>query len=514
MDPLGQRRSPRLIARRASGLLAALLLLGAAPPPKLLRIGLSTPPASLDPAVARSPEEFAPASTAYRQLVAADGGPEVARSWSSDAGFRVWTMRIAPGQRFASGGAVDAAAVKFSLDRVLAIGRGNAGEIIDHIARVDAIDAMTVRITLRRPTPRLPAILADRSASIVDPAIASGAGAGKWGAGRIADRTAGSGEYRVTSTRGGLVMLARNPHWHGPRGKFDGIVYRVVSDPLVRGMAVARGELDIGVLMPAQSLSRVSRDPAVAVASVTVPAYQNLAFNLARPGFRDARLRRAIAMAIDAPAIIRYIRGGHASRFYGPLAPNVPGHDPALWPYRADPAAAAALARQAQRPDAPVSLIYPGVSAETDTVAQYLQAVLVPLGVKVRIERLSVPAYVDRMQRGSYDLVLMGFVATTQDASGVLNFWFDPAKAGADNPARYSNPVVTRLIAAAASEADPRRRAVLHRQIALIVNRDLPYIYLQQGRVFNIVSRRLTGYRIDPMRPLEVDVGALDRIGA
>jgi len=500
--------------RRAFGLAAAALaLFGAAPAPKLLRVALSTPTGALDPAVARSPEEFAPAAPAYEQLVAPDGGPELAARWTSDPAHRVWIFTLAPGHRFSSGAAVDARAVAFSLNRVLAIGRGNAGELIDHIARADALDPMRVRITLRLPTPRLPEMLADRSASIVDPGVMARASGRDWGAGWLADHSAGSGPYQLASTQGGLFLLQRNPHWAGKRGAFDGIVYRVVADPIVRAMAVSRGESDIGVLMPAQSLRRVTQDPRVRIASATVPAFQNLAFNLAAPGFRDVRLRAAVAHAIDTAAIIRYIRGGHARPFFGPLAPGMPGYDPALWPYRVDAGAARRLAAAARRPAGPVSLIYPGVSPETDTVAQYLQAVMAPMGVTVRLERLSVAAYVDRMQRGSYDLVLMAFVATTRDASGVLNFWFDPAKAGTDNPARYDNPAVTRLIAAAAAEGNPARRAMLHQRIARLVNADLPYVYLQQGMVFNLIARDLTGYRIDPMRPLEIDALALDRAG-
>ena len=478
-----------------------------------LRIALSTPPGPLDPATARSPEEFAPAAPAYEQLVSPTGGPELANTWSQDASRRRWTFRLVPGHRFADGRAVDAAAVKFSLDRVRAIGRGNAGDLIDRIASVEIVGPMAVRITTHTPTPRLTAMLADRSASIVDPRVMVHALSGDRASAWLAANTEGSGPYRLRPTRGGgVILLDRNPAWTGTRPAFDTIVYRTVADPIVRALSVRRDASDIAVLMPAQGLPQLERDPGVRVVAAPVPAYQNLAFNLDRAVFRDVRARRAVAAAIDTASIVRYIRGGRVSTFHGPLAPGMPGYDPALYPVRFDPACAVRLAHAARVPPGTrVSMIYPGVSPETDTVAQYLQAALAPLGYRVRLERLSIPAYVDRMERGSYDLVLMGFVATTDDASGVLNYWFDPAKAGVDNPARYRNPVVARLIAQAADEADVARRAVLHREIALRVNADLPYVYLQQTHVANVVRRELTGYRLDPLRPLEVDTLALGR---
>lgn len=502
----------RSVFPRAAACGIVLTCLGATDA-QTLRIALSTPPGPLDPATARTPEEFAPAAPAYEQLVSPSGGPELATSWRADATQRRWTFRLAPGHHFEDGRPVDAAAVKFSLDRVLAIGRGNAGDIIDHVAAVEIADPATVIITTKAATPRLPAIMADRSASVVDPRVMTHAIGNDRASGWLAANTAGSGPYRLRPTRGGGVMLLeRNPGWTLSRPAFDTIVYRAVADPIVRGMGVSRGASDIAVLMPAQVLPRLERDPTIRVVAAPVPAYQNLAFNLDRDVFRDVRVRRAIGAAIDTRSIVRYIRGGRVSEFRGPLAPGMPGYDPALYPVRFDPAEALRLARAAGvQKGTRVSMIYPGVSPETDTVAQYLQAVLAPLGFQVRLERLSIPAYVDRMQRGSYDMVLMGYVATTDDASGVLSFWFDPAKAGVDNPARYGNPQVSELVARAANEADPARRAALHRQIAQRVNTDLPYIYLQQTHVANAVRRDLRGYRLDPLRPLEIDTLALSR---
>jgi peptide/nickel transport system substrate-binding protein len=492
--------------------LLALMSIGATDT-STLRIALSTPPGPFDPATARTPEEFGPVAPAYQQLVSPSGKPELASSWHSNKTQRQWTFRLAAGRRFADGRAVDASAVKFSLDRVLAIGRGNAGDLIDHIATITIIDPMTVRIVTKSSTPRLPSILADRSASIISPGVMAHAVGKDWGSGWLASNTAGSGPYKLRPTRGGgVTLLDRNPNWGFPRPAFDTIVYRAIADPIVRGLNVSRNASDIAVLMPAQILPRLDRDPQIRVVSAAVPAYQNLAFNLDRAVFQDVRVRRAVAAAIDTGAIIRYIRGGRSSAFRGPLVPGMPGFDPALYPVRFDPILAARLARAAGvAPATRVSMIYPGVSPETDTVAQYIQAVLVPLGFQLRLERLSIPAYVDRMQRGNYDLVLMGFVATTDDASGILNFWFDPAKVGVDNPARYRNPQVARLIALAADEADLTRRAALHRQIAMLVNADLPYVYLQQTRIANAVRRNLVGYRLDPLRPLEVDMLALSR---
>ncbi|HEY0302876.1 MAG TPA: ABC transporter substrate-binding protein, partial [Rhizomicrobium sp.] len=429
---------------------AALTGVAAAAPDETLRVGLSTPPLPFDPATAATPEELAPVFAAYEHLVDPRGKAEVAASWRHSPDGLVWTFAIAPGHRFDNGRAVDATAVKFTLDRLMALGRAPASDALDHVARIDVPDRMTLRIVLKDATPRLLAILADRSASIVNPDVMKHAVRGDWGSGWLAVHSAGSGPYRLHSTVQGTFILERNPAYGGPPPWFSRLIFRVIADPTVRLLAAQKGEIDIGFLMPAQTLSGVAADGPVRIVSRPAIAFQNLAFNTEREVFKDIRLRRAIGAAIDVDGIVKYIRGGRASRFRGPLPAGMPGADPALYPVRFDPKEALRLAKAAGvKPGTPLSLIYPGVSPETDTVAQYIQAVLAPLGLAGRLERLSVPAYIDRMARGSYDIVLMGYVANDDDPASILNNWFDPAKAGVENPARYANRAIVPLLTAA-----------------------------------------------------------------
>lgn len=494
----------------------ALLLAAGAPADRTLRVAMSSPPRPFDPAIAGSFEELQPVLGAYEQLVARDRmgrfSPEVASSWSSSPDRLTWTFALGAGHRFEDGNPVDAAAVKYSLDRLLALGRTPSSDLGQVIKSVAAVRPDELRITLNAPAPRLLDMLADRSASIVNPSVQRHAVNGDWGSGWLASRSAGSGPYRLQGTSDGqLYRLGRNPVWSGPRPYFDALVYQTIPDPNVRALSVVRGEVDIALLMPAQVLRRLRASKQVKVVTAPILAFQNLAFNLDRPVWSDVRRRRAVAAAIDTQAIVTHIRSGTASPFYGPLAPGMAGADPALYLDRFDPVRAKSLAAVALKSPVTVVMIYPGVSPETDTVAQYIQAVLAPLGVRVRLERLSVAAYTNRIQRGAYDLVLMGAVPRNDDPSGILGSWFDPARIGEENPARYNNSVVTALIRQAAAERDPVRQAQLNRRIAMIVNADLPYVYLQQNRIANITRADITGYSIDPLAAISLPFDTLER---
>ena len=69
---------------------------------------------------------------------------------------------------------------------------------------------------------------------------------------------------------------------------------------------------------------------------------------------------------------------------------------------------------------------------------------------------------------------------------------------GRGNVARYSNPRLDAMLDAAATEADPMRRADLYRRAEALVNRELPYVYLWVPKDIYGVSTRVRGFAPAP----------------
>lgn len=480
-----------------------------------LRIALSVRPGSLDPAIAMSAEQGVPALAAYQRLVRSAGlgsfTGDLAQTWGVSKSGLVWDFQLDPEARFADGSPVEASAVAFSFERLIALGRGPASDATEQIAAVEPQGPHQVRFLLRRPSPTFLGVLAARPASIVNPAVRGQGSKDDWGAAWLSTRSAGSGAYEVVESGGGLHRL-RVSRFTRAAPYFQEILYQEIPDPAIRGLAAQAGEVDVAVLMPPLALRQAARNPNLRVLSVPTFAFQNLAFNMESPTFQDLRLRQAVAAAIDVNAILLHIRDGRADRFDGPLLPGMAGADPKLYPVRYDPPLAKQLAHAAlQGRSIRARTVYPGVSPETDTLAQYLQAQLAELGIRLQLERLSVAAYIDRLTRGAYDLALMGFVARRPDANAILSAWFEPARAGMDNPARYGSPEISAWIAAAALETDPNKQADLHRRIIMRVNADLPYVYLQRTHVAVIARSELKGLELDEVEPLAFPVSQMWR---
>lgn len=517
--------------RNWSGLVGVLLIFaGCSQPPaetqsngSTLVVGLGSKAGPFDLAVATGAEQTIPVRAAYETLIrrktAANGqdiyGPGLALSWHASSDALNWTFQLAKNRRFDDGSVFDAAAVKFTFDRLKAVGRATASQLNATIDRVIVLDSYSVVIKLREPQPLLLAMLSDRVAAIINPRIANRIPDDRWGSEWLATRTAGTGPFRLVAGRGrGIHTLERNPFWANamrtfPVHGFERIMFREIPDPAVRRLALEKGEIDFA-LLPADHIAAIRRRPDIKIISGKILAFNNLALNVESPAFQSVAVRRAVRHAIDTRGIIKYIKGGVASEFSGPFPSGMAGAvaaEPAYDPETAVREAKAALVRTG----VPVRLIYPGVAPETDTVAQYIQAALHPLGLAVRLERLSVAAYIDRMSRGNYDAVMMGFVAQYNDPAAIAPFWFGADQPGSANPARFHDTEVTRLLQAAASTNDPQQRAGTYRAIADRTNAAAPYIYLFQNHMSAALRHDLQGFTFDPLDTLNLPVTEMVR---
>jgi peptide/nickel transport system substrate-binding protein len=470
-------------------------------------VAIASPPGPFDPAIAPSVEQLIVVRPCRQTLlvrqVDANGlirfEADLARDWKLSADGSRCTFSLDPRARFDDGSLVDAQAVHFTLRRLLALGRGPASLLRSLRAEVQVLDAHTVRIQLARPSPLFLIALSDKSTAIVNPRIPGASNDGDWGSLHLATHSEGSGPWRLQTGRSkGIWTLDRNPHWPvaWPASAPQRIQFREVRDPAVRLLALQKGDVDLALGIAIQDLPAAAKDPRLTVLSGPVAAFSNLAMNTASGTLRNLAIRRAIVHAIDTDAIANQLRDGLATRFPGPLPT---GTQRAAQPLSYDMTAARALvSANASDISKRLDMIYPGLSQTTDTLAQYLQATLADAGLTVRLQRLTLPAFIDRIGRGTYDLALMGWVADSPDPASTLNVWFSNDRIGAGgNYARLSDEPLQRLIDASLTTADARERQQLIELAALRAQELQPYVYLFQTHNWLVHRKELSGVVFD-----------------
>ncbi|MGZ5033496.1 MAG: ABC transporter substrate-binding protein, partial [Usitatibacter sp.] len=232
-------KTPRLVA-------ALVLAAGLAAPAfaQTLRIGLAEDPDVLDPTLARTFVGRIVFAALCDKLFDLDENlkivPQLATSYAWSADYKTLTLKIRQGVTFHDGEKLDAAAVKFNLERHKTMPGSNRRGELAPVTSVDVIDASTVRLNLAAPFAPLLAVLTDRAGMMVSPKAAQAAG-DKFGAKPVC-----SGPFqfveRVAQDR---ISFERFPnYWNKAAIHFDKVTYLPIVDSTVRLANLKSGQLD------------------------------------------------------------------------------------------------------------------------------------------------------------------------------------------------------------------------------------------------------------------------------
>src|SRR4051794_28207557 len=208
-----------------------------------LRIGLGEDPDLLDPTLARSYVGRIVFAALCDKLVDIDRNlnlvPQLATEWSWTDDNKALVMTLRRGVTFQDGEKLDAAAVKFSIERHLNLPGSNRKAEISAVQTVEIVDDHTVKFVLSRPFAPLLAALSDRAGMIVSPKAARN--------GDFAAHPVCAGPYkfveRVAQDR--IVLDRFAEYWNRDALHVDRIVFLPIADSTVRLANLQSGSLDL-----------------------------------------------------------------------------------------------------------------------------------------------------------------------------------------------------------------------------------------------------------------------------
>lgn len=294
---------------------------------------------TLDPAVSRSTPSQIVFNNIFNTLVRwKDTGlsnivPDLAESWSkSDDGLK-WTFKLRRNVKFHDGTPFDADAVKFNLDRIADAELGSPNRsLFASITKVTAVDPLTVEIETKEPSPILLEILAEEYSSISSPTAIRKAG-------RAYSRNpVGTGPYMLSEwIPSQHVIIKRNPHYFGTRGKAEGMIFRPVPEASARLIELETGNADIALNIAPEAAGKLKQNTATTL--IEAPSSFQIFFelNTTKPPFDDPRVRLALNYAVDRKAIIEKILSGYGKMPEGIFPEGVQGRaKQAAYPYDPD----------------------------------------------------------------------------------------------------------------------------------------------------------------------------------
>lgn len=452
---------------------------------RALAIGLADAVSSLDPHFYNATPNHSLAVHVFDRLVDRDAAarpvPGLAVAWQP-AGDTGWDFTLRPGVRWHDGAAFTADDVAFTIERARNVPNSPGGfaGMLRAIARVEVLGPLQVRLHTNGPAPTLPRDLA--LVHIVSRHVGAGATTADYNAGRAA---IGTGPYRlVANSPGDRIDLARNDAWWGAAPAWPQVSLRFLPNPAARSAALLAGDVDLIDQPALADLPRLRSDPAITVAEApalrvirvqadfshpTEPPFvtDNAGQRMARNPLNDVRVRRALNIAINRPALVERIMQGNALATGQWMLPGTYSYAPLLKVPVFDAEAARGLLAAAGYPEGfrltlhGSSDRFPGDAATAQAIAQMWTRI----GVRTTVETLPFAAFAARVARQEFSIALAGASMPTGEAGSLLVnvlATFDPARGlGASNAFRYSNPELDGLIEQAARTMDDAGREKL-----------------------------------------------------
>jgi peptide/nickel transport system substrate-binding protein len=393
--------------------------------------------------------------------------------------------------KFHDGRPLTARDVKWTFDSLLT---GNirspkaaAYRFVDHL---EAPDDFTVVFHMKEPDAALLWNLSDGAIGVVP-----------YGSGsEISRNPIGSGPFKFVSAETDKeVVIERNDNYWGERAKLVRVRFAIVPDATTQALELRKGSADIvsNSLTPDTVLT-LERTPFLAVEHAPGTEIQYLGFNLRDPILKDARVRQAIAYALDRRPLIEYIWGGWAEPARSVLPPQSWAYSGDVASYEHDPDKARALldaAGYAATNGARFHITMKTSTTEsTRLMAAVMQQQLREVGIALDIRSFESATFFADVTHGAFQLYGLRWVGGNQDPDIFYVFHSSRFPPNGANRGFYSNPKVDALIDRARREVDPKVRKPIYAELQRILAQDLPYIdmwYLDNVVVHNKRVRNL-----------------------
>lgn len=487
-----------------AALFACLVSLGAASPVAAqapqrggtLTAAVDLEPASLDPAFSNASTDRRVFNLYAENLLYQDEKgkflPALAESWEYAADRKSITFRLRQGVKFHDGTAFDAAAAKFNLDRVADPQiNTRARQYVTDLASVDVIDAGTVRVNLKQPSGAFLSVLALEPGSMLSPTAIQSMGAD------FARKPVATGPFKVVSWTGGRVEVERfDGYWRdGADGKklpyLDRVIVRVIANTAVKIVELKAGSVQIGDAIQVKDFEQVERDPTLELRETIQGIQQYMAFNVTRPPFDNAELRRAVTLAINRPTIERVVSRGQGVVSAGLKPPTSLAYDAGIKGHGYDVAAAKA-AYQKSGHKGPLTLVV--IQRDPDTqIAQILQAMLKEAGIELRVEVLERQAWLDKVLGKTFQFgILRASIPRPDPDLTFSNFYGKNAR---QNYSGFQSPRIDELVDLARRETDVEKRRKYYAEIQQILldNDAETYFFFRPNK--QVVRREVQNFR-------------------
>jgi ABC-type transport system substrate-binding protein len=372
---------------------------------------------------------------------------------------------------------------KALLDEGIASPRRSDYELVREL---QVVDDYTVRVIYRKPY--APCLLS-WSMGILPRHILEGHDS-KWWAEHFNRKPIGTGPYKFDEWKSNqYIRLRRNDdYWEG-RPHIETVMVRVIPDMLSLRLLFESKEVDFWGVEP-HAIKSFLDNPRYDIFSRVTTSYSYVGWNLKREMFQDAKVRRALAHAVNVPQMIEYILYGQGTQCTGIFPPQMWFANRSIKPYEYDPVKAKTLLAEAGWKPGPdgvlqkdgkkfeFTLITNHPNEIRKDIATLVQSDLKKIGIKVDVQLYEWAVFIAQyINKQDFDACVLGWSLSLDYDQYQL--WHSSQAAGERlNFVSYKSKEVDRLLVLARSEFDEEKAKKYCHDLQRIIYEDQPYLFL------------------------------------
>ena len=420
-------------------------------------------------------------SNVFEGLTRFDGDgavvPGLAKDWDISGDGTVYTFNLNSGVTFHDGTSMDAADVKFSLDRARSEDSTNAQKgLFAGITDVTVIDPMIIKVTLDQPNGSFLFNMAWGDAVIVAAESIE----------NIASNPIGTGAFEFSDwVQGDRLELVRNNDYWGTPAVLETATFRFISDPTAAFAAVMAEDVDVFVGFPApENLPQFEADSRFQVLVGNTEGETILSTNNKMPPFDNLLVRKAVAHAIDRQAIIDGAMFGYGTPIGTHFAPHNPDYVDLLANSPYDPVKAKAFLAEAGFPDGFTTTLKLPPPSYARRGGEIIASQLRQIGINAEISNLEWSQWLDEVFKAK-DFGL-SIVSHTEPMD--IGIYANP-----EYYFQYDNADFQALMVELNATADPAGRTALLAKAQKIISEDYVNGYLFELAVATVAKAGVRG---------------------
>ena len=311
--------------------------------------------------------------------------PVLATKWTPSDGGKTWTFKLRQGVKFHTGATMTADDVVYSFQQQAdPKNSANALSTFDGVLTQDGIrkvDDQTVAFHLEAANGNFPFIVSSDNYNCI--IVPKGTDYGSW------QKTfVGTGPFKLKSyQQGQQATFVRNPDYWGPAPHLDGTTFAFYASQQPNILALQGGNVEGIVEFVAQGAQAILGSSKFQIINQKSSLHRELSMRNDKPPFNDARVRQAMALCLDRPAMVKALLAGYGQVGNdSPFAPVFKSTDTSVPQRTQDLAKAKQLLAAAGHPHGFSATLYTEQYEEIPALAQVIQSYAKKIGININLK--------------------------------------------------------------------------------------------------------------------------------